>query len=384
MSPSHQRVFRGGPIFDGTQLFHGWAVRFDGDLVAAIGPEHDVKTDGQAIDLEGDILSPGFVDLQVNGGGGVMFNDGQDVGALRAMTHAHRRAGSTSILPTLISDRPDKTRAAIAAVRDAIDAGVPGIAGLHLEGPHLALARKGAHDAAHLRETNDDDLAMLSAAAQDLPLLKVTLAPEAASAAQVRRLAQAGVLVAIGHTDASFETCRTYVDAGARVVTHLFNAMSQLGSRAPGVVGAALADGRLSAGLIADGHHVRPEVMAMAWAAKRGPGALFLVSDAMAVAGTDLDRFELGGREIMRRGGRLTLADGTLAGADLTLTRALRVLTGEAGVPLASALGAATRVPAQLIGSRAGRLVAGAPADPIRIAADLSGATPVFGDQAPS
>ena len=265
--------------------------------------------------------------------------------------------GATRILPTLITDTAEKTQTAIEAAIAACAAGMRGCAGLHLEGPHLSVARKGAHDADLIRPMEEADLALLLQTATQLPCLKVTLAPESATLDQVRALSEVGVLVSLGHTDADFDTCLAYAEAGARCVTHLFNAMRQIGNREPGVVGAALAAGGLSAGLIADGVHVHPEVMRMAWDAKRGPGEVFLVSDAMAVAGTERRGFSLEGREITRKNGRLTLADGTLAGADLDLTTAIRVMTEQVGLSLSSALYAATHGPASLIGSTA-RLVA--------------------------
>ncbi|GAB4389078.1 N-acetylglucosamine-6-phosphate deacetylase [Albidovulum sp.] len=349
-------VCRGGPIFDGTRLLHGRAAIFENGRLAAIT---DADAAGRAAragrvhDLGGAILAPGYVDLQVNGGGGVMFNDDPSPAVLERIAAAHRGMGTLNLLPTLISDSPDKTRAAIEAVARATADGLPGIAGLHLEGPHLAPARRGAHDPRWLRPMAAADLDLLCGAARRLPALMVTLAPEAATPAQVRALAAAGVLVSLGHSDADFATCLAHAEAGARAVTHLFNAMSQLSARAPGLVGAALDCGALSAGLIADGIHVHPAALRAAWAAKRGPGRIFLVSDAMAVAGTAARAFDLGGRRIERRDGRLTLADGTLAGADLELTRAVRVMVDRAGLDLAAALAAATRVPAALIGREA-------------------------------
>lgn len=365
-------LYRGGRIFDGVRFHEGAALRTAAGRVTVLGPEAE-EQGGDIVDLNGDILSPGYVDLQVNGGGGVLFNAEPTVDALACMAAAHRSLGATSILPTLITDTPDKTRAAIAATKAAIAAGVPGIAGLHLEGPHLSVARKGAHEAALVRPMGATDVALLVAAAQDLPALKMTLAPESVTPAQVRELTAAGVVVSLGHTDADFDTCMTYAEAGASCVTHLFNAMSQLGNREPGLVGAALAAPGLNAGLIGDGIHVHPQVIRAAWAAKRGPGRIFLVSDSMSPAGTDQTEFELTGRMISRRDGRLTLADGTLAGADLDLTTALRVLTGKADVPLEQALAAATSVPAGVVGlTGVGRLRIGDAADLIRIAGDLS------------
>jgi len=343
-------TFRNGAFFDGTRLRSGHAIVFREGVLAGLVPEAETSDEGQVIDLDGDILSPGYVDLQVNGGDGVMFNDDPSVDTIRRIANAHRRLGVAHLLPTLITDTAEKTQAAIDAAIRAVRQGVPGVAGLHLEGPHLSIARKGAHDANLIRPMTEADLAVLIAAAKELPCLKVTIAPESVSEQQVGALSEAGILVSLGHSDADYDTCQRYVAAGARCVTHLFNAMSQLGSREPGLVGAALTNGELSAGLIADGIHVHPEVMRAAWAAKTRPGQIFLVSDAMAVAGTDRGEFKLEGRCITRTDGRLTLDDGTLAGADLDLTTAINVLVNQVGVPLELALIATTTCPADLIG----------------------------------
>ncbi len=369
-------TYTGGLIFDGAQMHNDRAARFSrGTFVGLINPGDAIDTD-TIVDLKGDILSPGYVDLQVNGGGGVMFNDDPSAATLRQMSDAHRGLGVASFLPTLITDTAEKTQAAIAAVRDALARGVPAIAGLHLEGPHLSVARKGAHDAALIRPMDQSDLDLLLEARETIDRLKVTLAPENVTLDQVRTLTHAGVLVSLGHTDADFETCLAYAKAGARCVTHLFNAMSQLGSRAPGLVGAALQSGDLSAGLIADAVHVHPATMRAAWHSKARPGEIYLVSDAMAVAGTNKAEFTLGGRRISRRDGRLTLEDGNLAGADLDLTTALRVLVAQVGVDLSAALRAATSVPAGLVGLNAGLTPDVTPqAGVIRISKDLSGAS---------
>ena len=364
-----------GRVFDGQRL-RSAALWFREGVLQAILPE-DSALDGAVIDAGADILAPGYVDLQVNGGDGVMLNDDPSVATMARMARAHRALGATTILPTLITDRPEVVTAAIEAATAACRVSPEGIAGLHLEGPHLSVARKGAHDAGLIRPMEDRDLQELVAAKSALPVLKVTLAPESVTPEQVQQLARAGVLVSLGHSDTDFATAQTYARAGARCVTHLFNAMSQMGNRAPGLVGAALETPRLSAGLIADGIHVHPATMRAAWAAKQGPGRIFLVSDAMAVAGTDLPGFALGGRQITRQEGRLTLADGTLAGADLDLTAAIRCLVTQVGVPLGQALASATSVPARLCGMPQGRLQPGKThlTDVIRISADLSGAT---------
>ncbi|MEM8731622.1 MAG: N-acetylglucosamine-6-phosphate deacetylase [Pseudomonadota bacterium] len=366
----------GGPIFDGHTVHQGAAARFvDGrfDRLVAVG---DLPAGATVTDLDGDILAPGCVDLQVNGGGGLLLNDAPSVDTLSTICAAHRGLGTTRLLPTLISDRVEITQAAIAAVTAALGEGVPGVVGLHLEGPHLSLARKGAHDGAVIRPMTARDLEMLLSAKAAIPVLKVTIAPENVTLAQVAQLSQAGILVSLGHTDADYDTCMAYAAAGATCATHLFNAMSQMGNRAPGLVGAVLANAALSAGLIADGVHVHPATMRAAWAAKTGPGRIFLVSDAMAVAGTDLSEFTLNDRIIRREDGQLRLLDGTLAGADLDLIRAMGVLVSQVGVPLVDALSAATVVPARLCGLTRHHLRGpGLPLDQvIRMSRDFGGA----------
>lgn len=361
--------------FAGAAVFDGWALR----------PEAVLVTDGDHVDqiigrappdvvevrLDGGILAPGMIDLQVNGGGGHMVDGTADAGLLAHVCAAHARLGATGILPTLITDTRDATRAVIAAGIEAARGAVPGFLGLHLEGPHLDPRRKGAHDPALIRPMEAPDLDLLEEAAHALPALLVTLAPSAASADQIARLSAAGAVVSLGHTDCTAAEAAAGFAAGARCATHLFNAMSQMGNREPGLVGAVLS-GSAAAGIIADGIHVAPEVLRVALAAR--PEGLFAVSDAMAVAGTDADRFTLGGRTILRREGRLTLADGTLAGADLTLPQALAVLTGpRVGLPPERALAMATRVPADLIGrADLGRFLPGARADMVHLGPDMA------------
>lgn len=339
----------GGLIFDGITLHKDKAAQFKNGIFRGLIAPTEIAASDPVCDLEGDIISPGYVDLQVNGGDGIMFNDDPCVPTLSRIASAHRRLGTYSLLPTLITDSAGKTVAAIDAVRAAIADRVTGIAGLHLEGPHISVSRKGAHDEKYIRPMQSRDLQMLLNAKQNLPVLKITVAPENVTPEQVTTLADAGVLVSLGHTDADFDTCMQYIKAGARCATHLFNAMSQLGNREPGLVGAAIASPQLSAGLIADGIHVHNAGMRIAWQAKANPGRIYLVSDAMAVAGSDRREFFLDGRRISRANGRLTLDDGTLAGADLNLTTAIRVLKEQVGVPLQHALQAATSVPAALI-----------------------------------
>lgn len=354
----------GPDIFDGKARHRGAALVLDGDQVGAILPLADLPAGMARCDLGPGLLAPGLVDLQVNGGGGRMFNEDQSPHCLGVIAEAHARLGTTAILPTLITDSPAHTAAAIAAVRQALAQGIPGIAGLHLEGPHLSTTRKGAHDPALIRAMTDEDLARLCQAARDLPALMVTLAVESVRPAQIAALVSAGAVVSLGHSDARYEDVVAAVRAGARSATHLFNAMSQLCNREPGLVGAVLDLGGLSAGLIADGHHVHPAAIRAALRAKQGPGAIYLVSDAMATVGSAAPGFLLNGRQILRQGGRLELADGTLAGADVDLLTCARNMTLWGGQSPDQALAMSSLLPATLMSLAGhGHLHPGARAD---------------------
>ncbi len=361
-------ILSGATIFDGTTLRIGHALVIEKGHVAAILPE-GAAPEGARITLPGGTLAPGFIDLQVNGGGGLMVDGSTDVAALRQICAAHIGLGATGILPTLITDTPEATASVIAAGIAAAAAQVPGFLGLHLEGPHLDPRRKGAHDPALIRAMDATDLARLCDAAQALPALVVTVSPASVTPEQIATLTAAGVIVSIGHSEATEAEARAAFRAGARCVTHLFNAMSQLGNREPGLVGATL-DSTVAAGLIADGLHVAPSTLRVALAAR--PHGLFLVSDAMAVAGTELTEFMLGGRRILRKDGRLVLEDGTLAGADLSLPRAVQVLVQSVGTPPERALAMASAIPAQLIGAatRVGHLAPGMAADIVHLGHD--------------
>lgn len=361
-------AYTGADIFDGTNRHSGQALLVQRGVIIGIG---EVPDGAEIHVLKGGVIAPGFVDLQVNGGGGVLFNDDQSVATLKTIAQAHARLGTTAFLPTLITDTPARVAAAIDAVEQAIDQGVAGIIGLHIEGPHLSVARKGAHDENLIRPMQNEDLARLIKAAERLPHLMVTVAPESVTAPQIAALVKAGVVISLGHTDASYQTCKAASEAGASCVTHLFNAMSQLSGRAPGLVGTALETGTLHAGLIADGIHVSPDSIRIALRAKQGPGAVFLVTDAMSTVGSDITEFSLNGRMIYRRDGRLTLKDGTLAGADLDMPTALRFMVKTVGVTPNEALRMATKAPAQVIGGSFGSLTSGAPASFVHLDAKL-------------
>jgi len=365
-------AYQSDRIFDGESWHANAALLAQDGRVAAIVARAALPAGVDLVEA-GDMLVPGFVDLQVNGGGGVMLNDHPDVEGIETICRAHAPFGTTALLPTLITDTPEVTAAAIAAGIEAARRRVPGFAGLHLEGPHLSIARKGAHDPKLIRPMTDTDLAALIAARAQLPALLTTVAPESVTREQVAALARAGIIVSLGHTDASYATARSYADAGATMATHLFNAMSQIGNREPGLVGAALDDGRLSAGLIADGIHVDPATVGIALRAKRGPGSIVLVTDAMATIGTDMTSFTLNGRTIHRKDGRLTLDDGTLAGADLDMISAVRFAHWRIGIELGEALRMASLYPARALGTagRLGVFLPGAVANIVALSAKL-------------
>lgn len=369
-----QTAFKGARIFTGETWISEAVLLVADGRIAGIVDEPDLPSGWDVVELPGDhLLVPGFIDLQVNGGGGVMLNDDQSVEGIATICAAHARFGTTALLPTLITDRVEITRATIAAGIEAARAGVPGFLGLHLEGPHLSVARKGAHDPSLIRPMEAEDLERLIRAVGQMPVLMTTVAPENVTPEQVDALSGAGILVSLGHTDCDADTALDYAAAGARAVTHLFNAMSQLGNREPGVVGAALEEGMLHAGLIADGFHVNPVTMRIALAAKNGPGRIFLVTDAMSTIGTDLEGFTLNGRQIYRKDGRLTLADGTLAGADIDMLSSVRFVHETLGLSLGESLRMASLYPAEAAGiaGAKGRLQAGMDADFLILDGDL-------------
>lgn len=358
-------AYTGADIFDGHTTHHDAALLILSGRVAGIIPLADMGAEYEKIELAGGLIAPGLVDLQVNGGGGVMLNNDTSVEAIRTICAAHARCGTTALLPTLITDTPDMTRRAITAVRQALAAKIPGIIGLHLEGPHLALSRKGAHCADLIRPMDENDCRDLEQLAGELPSLMLTVAPESVTFDQIRRLRKAGAVVSIGHSDCTYSDALGAADSGATSVTHLFNAMSQLTNREPGLVGAALDIGTLSAGIIADGIHVDAATISIALKAKQGPEHLFLISDAMATAGTDLTEFFLNGRRILRQDNKLTLEDGTLAGANLDLFTAVDFIVQVVGLAPEEALRMASLYPASILGrsSELGCLESGAKAD---------------------
>ena len=345
----------------------GLAVLVEGRRITAVVPEVEaLRQSPQVHDLQGATLLPGYIDCQVNGGGGVLFNNSPDVESLAAIGRAHRRFGTTGFLPTLISDDAQVMETAIAATRTAIAQGVPGVLGIHLEGPYIAPARKGTHDAGKFRVPDAHEMDM--ATALDNGITLVTLAPERVGAGVVRALVARGAILCAGHTAASYEEAREGLDAGIRGFTHLFNAMSPLTGREPGVVGAALEDRDSWCGVIVDGHHVHPASLRVALAAKPR-GKVYLVTDAMPPVGAEDPSYELYGEIITARDGVVRNAAGALAGSALDMATAVRNTVQWLGVPLDEAARMASTYPAEFLGlgDRLGRIAPGYQADLVAV-----------------
>jgi len=334
-------------IFDGNDMRGAGSVtisqgRIEGITFGEPAPRATIRLPADVI------LAPGFIDVQVNGGGGGLLNEQPTEAGVRRIVEAHRRGGTTGCLPTLITDRTEVI-AQLAAVAQAC-LKIPGVLGFHLEGPALNRKRKGIHPESEIRVPNGRDLAAIRSFGGCGRSL-VTLAPECVPAAMIDDLIGAGLRIAVGHSEATAAQTTQAADRGLSGVTHLFNAMSQLTAREPGLVGAALADNRLFAGIICDGIHVDRTSLRIALRCK-GRSRLMLVTDAMPLVGTNERQFLLHGRQITLDENRLTGPDGTLAGAHLTMIEAVRNATALLDVPLADALIMASRTPAVFLGLR--------------------------------
>jgi N-acetylglucosamine-6-phosphate deacetylase len=345
-------LVNGRVLIDG-RFVTGRTVVIEDGRIASIAED----SDAEAFDLKGRTLVPGFIDTQVNGGGDRLFNDDPSVETIAAIGAAHRRFGTTGFLPTLISDDPAKIAAAMDAVGGAIEQGVPGVLGVHIEGPFLNVEKRGIHEASKIRPISDEEIALLSRPTGAKTV--VTLAPEKVPANAIRRLADAGVILCAGHTNASADCIAEALRNGLRGFTHLFNAMSQMTAREPGVVGAALYDENSWCGIIVDGHHVDPRVLQLA--VRASPLRRFmLVSDAMPSVG-GRKAFVLGGQPITVENGKCVNAEGTLAGSDLDMASAVRNAVSMLGLDLADAVVMASANPAAFLGlgDQLGRIAPG-------------------------
>jgi len=342
-------------VFDGETLRGDVAVACQGGRGVRVVAARDVPVDAAKIRLSG-IVSPGFVDLQVNGGGGVLFNQNPTPEGIATIAAAHRKFGTVALLATVITDARRVLAQAVDAVLQVV--AEPGVLGIHIEGPHISLARKGTHSAQFVRPLDEVTMAHVQRLRDKQIPVMITLAPEAASARDIARLADMGAVVSIGHSDAPAEQTRAALDAGARCFTHLFNAMSPMQGRAPGVVGAAI-NSRAHAGIICDGIHVADEMVALAIRARAVRNRMFLVSDAMPTVGGATE-FDLYGETVTLKNGRLENQNGVLAGAHTTMFQSVGRLVENVGIGAELALRMATSVPLGLmLGDEIGPMLVG-------------------------
>ncbi|MBT9472054.1 MAG: N-acetylglucosamine-6-phosphate deacetylase [Pseudomonadota bacterium] len=346
-------------------------VLVEGGRIVALGAEADAIAGAEQVDMEGGFLVPGFIDTQVNGGGGLLFNDAPSADTIATIGAAHRKYGVTGFLPTLISDDLATVAKAIAAVDEAIEAGVPGVLGIHIEGPFLSERRKGVHDASKFRTLDEASLQLLTSARHGKTL--VTLAPETTTPEMIGRLAAAGVTVAAGHTNATYDRLMEALGAGVTGFTHLFNAMSPLASREPGAVGAALDHQDSWCGVIIDGRHIHPAALRIAFRAKRHD-RFMLVTDAMPSVGMVDKTFTIQGRPIRVVDGVCVDENGTLAGSDLDMASAVRNAVQLTGLDLADAAAMASTNPAAFLGldAEVGQIAPGFRADLTLLGAELT------------
>jgi N-acetylglucosamine-6-phosphate deacetylase len=362
VASSAATLLRNGRIFDGTEFVEGKAVLVEDGKISAIIDDGASTQDCQIEDLGGNLLVPGFVDVQVNGGGGVMFNDEQSVDALETIANGHRKFGTTTLLPTFITDSFSQMQAASTAMRQAIGQGLPGVRGVHFEGPYFSMERRGVHAEQFVRSVDKGAFDLFTQ--NGMGVVLVTLAPEVVPVEFVARLSSAGIRVCAGHTSATYDQATAGFAAGISGVTHLYNAMPPIMNREPGIIGAAFDNKDIYCGLIVDGHHLH-HATARTVIACKGTSHIMLVTDAMATVGSNKSSFNLYGTEIFAKNGRLATKEGKLAGSDLNMMDAVRLTRDELGVDFGEALRMASLYPATYLGlnDQIGKIAAGYDAD---------------------
>lgn len=334
-------------LFTGEEWLSQHAVIIENDKIVALSDENHLPADVRIIDLKGQRLIPGLIDTQVNGGGGVLFNDAPNIETIRTIGAAHRQFGTTGFYPTLISDDLEVVKKAIAAVSQAIAEKIPGVLGIHLEGPFLNPERKGVHNAEKFKTINEDAFQLLTSLRVGKTL--ITIAPELTTPGMITRLANAGIVVSAGHSAATYEQTKHALAAGLSSFTHLFNAMTPLTSREPGMVGAALENNDSWCGIIVDGYHVHPSTLKIAHTAK-AKEKMVLVTDAMPSVGAIEKTFTLNNESILYDNGRLTTTNGTLAGSDLNMLAAVKNTIKKVGIDIDEAIRMASVYPAAMMG----------------------------------
>lgn len=341
-------------LFDGETLRRDTALKIIEGKVASI---HDVAAAPESARHISGVLSPGFVDLQVNGGGGVLFNEVPTANGISTIIKAHRKFGTTGLLPTVITDASEVLEKAVSAVLEAD--GLTGMLGIHIEGPHISVSRRGTHAERFIRPLDATTLVQVERLRKaNIPVM-ITLAPEAATDQQITQLSEMGAVVSIGHSDATSDETMRAIQAGATCATHLFNAMSPMLNRSPGVTGAVI-NSNIAAGMIVDGIHVSDDMIGLAMRARPVKDAMFLVSDAMPTVGGP-DNFNLYGVDVHVEEGRIVNDEGSLAGAHLTMAKALYRLVNVVGIDHSEALRAAIAVPSKLMGLNARSKIEGMP-----------------------
>ena len=358
-----------GRIFTGEKILHQHVLLVEKGHIIDLVPEHLLPQVKDCYDLNGGLLAPGFIDVHVNGAAGELLNHQPSAQALQTIAQAHREYGTTAFLPTLMTDTWEQMINAVAAVVAAAELGVPGILGIHLEGPYLNVERKGVHSAKRIRvPSSDEDINHLFDVFPAHLIKLITLAPERVSPEFIQRLIRHGMIVSAGHTEASYDQMQIALAHGVTGFTHLFNAMSPMTSREPGVVGAALDHGDSWCGLIVDGHHVHPVTLRQAIKAK-AKGKMMLVTDAMHTVGQGAGRFDLMGSLIVSENGKVTTLNGTLAGSNLDMATAVRNTVQQVGLGLEEALRMASLYPAQFLklDHKIGRIAKGFQADLVLI-----------------
>lgn len=364
-------VFINGEFFDGDIFHKNKALLIEDEKILGFETLEAASESHKIYDLKGGLLAPGFIDTQVNGGGGVMFNDKPSIDGLKTIVKAHRQYGTTTLFPTLISTDFNTMDMAAAAVKDAIDLGLTGIRGIHFEGPYLSTEKKGVHNKEIIRKVDEGAFELFTKSG--LGKVLVTLAPEKAPEEFIKKLTEAGVIVCAGHTNANFEQMNKAFNNGISGITHLFNAMSQFQSRAPNVVGAALEDQNCWCGIIVDDYHVHPSTLRTAIKAKVA-GKMILVTDAMATVGAQTKSFTLNDETITAISGRCATSTGRLAGSDLDMATAVKNTTQLLKLPLDEALRMASFYPAQFVGLShcLGRIKTGYQADLVHLDQELN------------
>jgi N-acetylglucosamine-6-phosphate deacetylase len=356
----------GARIFTGEEFLDNHVLIVADDKIEALVPAADLDASIPQILLDGGVIAPGFIDLQVNGGGGAFFTNDTSVTAVKTMLDGHRPTGTTSLVPTLISNTREVHQAGVQAVADAVAAGMKGVLGVHVEGSFFDMARRGAHNERYIRKMEQADIDWLVAAVKDQQDFKVilTLAPEHVEPGQIKQLTSAGVVVCGGHTDAHYESVVAALKEGLSGFTHLYNAMRPTTGREPGVVGAALEDRNSWCGIIIDSYHVHAASARIALAAKP-KGKIYLVTDAMSTVGSPEKSFQIYGETIYEKDGCLVNAEGRLAGSAIGMIDAVRLNTEWVGVELSESLRMASLYPAEYmqVNHYLGRIQAGFRAD---------------------